>query len=234
MRVPDLFARRRPRSQDLGERRMVDVDTRRRESVTHVLRPDSLSASALASGTRPVEPVLDAESVQAAILALHGSGALDEFVPDTFDGTIAARLAVWDNHVDEHLHQQVLTSLRLAGQELENLTACLALVRALRVELADLDHEVGSWRGVLRGEITTLPFPAAPAPARTDADLDDLLAGALLGRWGRAALDRTPAVADDTAPAATLLPVPRHLPHSDVDVTDAVSPDFTTTREEHA
>lgn len=224
--LPRLFARRGAGSQDLGERRMVDVDTRRRESVTHVLRPDSLSASALASGTRAVEPVLDAETVKAAIRALHASGALDEFVPDTFDGVISAWLAVWDSHVDEHLNQQVLTSLRLAGQELENVTACLALVRALRAELDDLDQEVGNWRGVLRGEITSLPFPAASASAPANEALDDdLLSGALLGTWGREALDREPIGADDTDSATPLLPVPRQLSH----------PDFvTTTRVEHA
>ena len=224
MRIPSLFPRRRGGSQDLGERHLADVDTRRRESVTHVLRPDSLSATGLASATRAVEPVVDAETVKAAIRALHGSGALDEFVPDTLDGDISAWLAVWDNHADEHLNQQVLTSLRLAGQELENVTACLARVRALRIELADLDHEVDSWRGVLRGAIAQLPFPTASAPA-PDEDLDELLSGALLGTWGSEALARRHADADAPDPATPLLPVPRHLPH----------PDFvTTTREEHA
>lgn len=229
MRITDLFTRRRGGSQDLGERRMVDVDTRRRESVTHLLRPDSLSASALTSATRAVQPLVDAETVKAAILALGGTGALDEFVPDTFDGVISAWLAVWDAHVDEHLNQQVLTSLRLAGQELENVVACLAMVRALRVERAELDQEVGNWRGVLRGEITTLPFPITPAPAEADADLDELLSGALLAGWGRDALDRAPAGADDAHATTPLVPVPRHLPHSDF-----ATGDFTTTREEHA
>jgi hypothetical protein len=237
MRIPDLVTRMfgggRTGGKDLGERRMVDVDTRRRDAVTQVLRPDSLSAAALASGTREVDPVADADTVRAAIIALHGSGALDEFVPDTVDGLIAGWLAVWDGHVDEHLNQQVLTSLRLAGQELENVTACLATVRALRVELADVDHEVGNWRGVLRGEITALPFPVRPAPAEEDADLADLLGGALLAGWGREALDRTPDVADDTSPATPLLPVPRHLPHPDV-LPDAHPDLVVTTREEHA
>lgn len=237
MRIRDFFARMFDRrsavEQDLGERRMVDVDTRRRESVTHVLRPDSLSASALASGTRAVDPVRDAETVKAAIIALHGSGALDEFVPDTLDGTIAAWLEVWNSRVDENLQQQVLTSLRLAGQELENVTACLATVRSLRVELADLDQEVGNWRGVLRGEITTLPFPAGTASTEADADLDELLAAALLGGWGRQALDPTPDVVDDTASATPLLPVPRHLPRPD-EHRDAHPESVITTREEHA
>lgn len=231
MRIIDFFTRDRGASQDLGERRMVDVDTRRRESVTHVLRPDSLSAVPLASATRAAEPALDSETVRAMILALDGSGALDEFVPDTADGVISAWLAVWDGRVDEQVTQQVLTSLRLAGQELENVAACLALVRSLRIELADLDTEVRNWRGVLRGEITVLPFPPADVTTGADDDLEALLSGALLGDWGRAALDRTPADTDEAGGTTTqLVPVPRHQTHPDHDPDDIT----TTTREEHA
>lgn len=225
MSIRNLFGHGRGGSHDVGERHLADVDTRRREAVTHVLRPDSLSASPLASATRAPEPGLDAETVKAMILALDSAGALDEFVPDTADGVISAWLTVWNGRVDEQVTQQVLTSLRLAAQELENLAACLSLVRALRAELADLDHEVGNWRGVLRGEITVLPFPPADVATGAEDDLEALLSGGLLGDWGREGLDRTPAGSGGST--TQLVPVPRHQTHLDPEIT-------ATTREEHA
>ena len=229
MKIPNVFSRKRTPVLDTAPRRLDDVDTQRREAVTHLLRPDSLSPRSLPSGARDADATRDADSVMLAISRLGSAGGIDEFVPDTLDGVIDAWRAQWDSRVDELLPEQVLTSMRLAGQELENLTACAARVQALRATVTELDVEINNWRGVLRGEITHLPFPqTSRASSPTEVDLSGLLADATLGAAGRAAYGQATGVGIDALPhignAATGLPA-RQVPsmHTDIDPGNAAA-----------
>lgn len=68
------------------------------------------------------------------------------------------------------------------------MTACAAKVQDLRGTIAAIDVEINNWRGVIRGDITHLPFPdAARVTPLEQVDLTALLAGATLGDQGRAA-----------------------------------------------
>ena len=208
MRICNPFRARSETAIDTGPRRLSDVDTHRRDSVTHLLRPDSLSPRDLPSWARDGDPIRGANSVLVSIDRLARAGSLDEYVADTLDGNIDAWQAQWDTRADELLPDQVLTALRLGGQELENLTACMARVRELRATVAELDGEIANWRAVLRGEITHLPFPAPDTTERALETIEPvtLPGGATLGDLGRAVRWPTPIVSGepDQQPAVQL------------------------------
>lgn len=188
---------------DTAPRRLADVDTGKRAAVTHLLRPDALSPRGLPSGAREVDTARDADAVVIAVERLGRAGGIDEFVPDVLDGSIQGWLAQADNRVDELLPEQFVTSLRLAGQEVENLTACAAHVQDLRATVVALDVEILNWEGVLRGEIEHLPFPQVPGVASPlGVDLEGLLAGATLTAMGVRAYPcaGSPGVATATPP----------------------------------
>lgn len=223
MRLP--FRRQsRNATPDTGPRRLVDIDTERREWVTHLVRPDSLSPLDLPSAARSADTSMDANAVILSISRLANAGGIDEFVPDTLDGVIDAWRAQWDSRVDELFPGQVLTSLRLAGQELENVTACAARVQDLRDTVTTLDVEINNWRGVLRGHITHLPFPeAARVNPVEQVDLPALMAGATLGDQGRAACgedspQQIAAASKDSAGTPQVLPM-----YADSDRDDAAA-----------
>ncbi|TCC38897.1 hypothetical protein [Kribbella speibonae] len=183
---------------------------RRQTMVTRVDRPDSLSPATAPSGAKDIDQDRDTQTVVDAIRRLAAAGALDEFVADTFDGSIEAWREQWDARVDELLARQIGTALHLASQESENLTLVALRVAQLREDVAELEWEADCWRRVLGGDIRHLPFPqrmreqdeTSLAGEPTDqAEPRSLPSTGVLGSLGRAAYHGTASVpADSTAP----------------------------------